>query len=272
MKKMHGKPCVKCPFVKLGMGEMLDAPLHTEGQSLRHTYHRIGRRLPRRCRIVHHDADDQRYKIRHQCSAVAYLIAVDLALPGSTAMHELIAEHVEAWQQDGEQCQRSLFCQCLVCLASGLTEQRIPGIRRQRAVLGFPKRWEDVGVLQQQADRPGVFMPQHVLNELAGIETENLGKKAFKHLVLRSCALGAETRCISRIERDPQEDEAGVDVLAALLGLVQPTECPVHAQAERRVVSLTFLAVALFQFLVGYRFHRDRWTLNAKEKMPCRVT
>ena len=39
------------------------------------------------------------------------------------------------------------------------------------------------------------------------IAAEFTGKKAFKHLVLRSCALGAETRCIGRIERDPHEDE-----------------------------------------------------------------
>ena len=55
--------------------------------------------------------NDSRNEILHNPIAIAYLIAVDLALPGGTAMHQLIAQHIETVKENTDKDNRVLNCE-----------------------------------------------------------------------------------------------------------------------------------------------------------------
>ena len=55
--------------------------------------------------------DNYRYHVHQNTGGVADLGAVDLAVPGGAAVEELVAEHIEAVEQDAAEDEGVLLCQ-----------------------------------------------------------------------------------------------------------------------------------------------------------------
>lgn len=110
---------------------------------------RITRIPPKRIDVVHHDLDDERDEFAQEVPAVSDLIAVDGAVPGGAAMHELVSQRVKAAQHDAEHAGRIALSECLSRGLVGVGE--VPGPFRlgEFAVFKIPEILIDVPVVEQ---------------------------------------------------------------------------------------------------------------------------
>ena len=70
-------------------------------------HHRIERLSPVAIRVVHHDVDHYRQEPAEHLRPIADLVAIYAAIPGGTAMDQLVAQHIEPIEQ-GRQDLRGL--------------------------------------------------------------------------------------------------------------------------------------------------------------------
>jgi hypothetical protein len=104
---------------------------------------------------IDHDVDEHGHEHGEQVGAVANLDAVDAAFPGGAAVHELVAQDVEAVEdfreEEGDAPMGKVaqgVCLVLVEAPPPLGVSRVAG----DGPLSFPEGLEHVGVLNDRAD------------------------------------------------------------------------------------------------------------------------
>ena len=93
----------------------------------------------------HHDCNHHGHDVRHQRGAVLHLGTVDLAVPRGAAVHQLVAQGVDALEDQRQQFGRVTLGQQDggFALASGLAG--LPRGFVDLATLEAPERFKDVG-------------------------------------------------------------------------------------------------------------------------------
>ena len=64
--------------------------------------------------MVHHQCDNEGYKLAEKSGAIAQLLSIDAAIPGSAAMDQLIAQGVHAGQNNRENGHGAMSAQRLM--------------------------------------------------------------------------------------------------------------------------------------------------------------
>lgn len=194
---------------------------------------------------LHHQPDDHRHQQPKNRRTILHLHPVGAAAPGGAAVDQLVAQHVEAVQHDGEQgggvvahhrVQRTFLRGC---------EAGFPRVAGVVLAHGAPEGFEDELVVDQYADRAAELAEQGVVQLPVGVERDQVLDEPA-HL-LTFLLLEAEFAGIGGIEGDPQEDVAGVVVVRLLFSAGQPTDGAVDAHAQCFGLAVADAAVTLLE-------------------------
>lgn len=197
-------------------------------------------------RVFHEDADEFGDEIVEDADGGAELFPVDLAVPGGPAVHELIAEGIEAVEEDGEEDGGFLFRQRLVGDAFVDGKESLPLTLRKPSLLEAPERTEDVTVVHKNADTVGVVFPGEPVDAVFRVQLTDPAEKAMEQAPLRGGFVQIQIPGIGGVEGDPKQKEGGVGVFA-FLRRVQPAQCPVNAQPDPRGRVVPDLPMPFFQ-------------------------
>jgi len=168
------------------------------------------------------------------------------AVLGSAAVDKLVAKCVQALEQHAEQRWRIAAGQSLLGGALTAGEAGFPGGPADLAALVIQEALEHVRIIQQHGDAAGELLPHQCVDTLTLVQRAELFQKSLEGLLLRE-ALALVTLCgIGRIEGDPQEDEATVEIVR-LLGAVEPTQSAAHPQAQIGLLGIALLAMVLLE-------------------------
>jgi hypothetical protein len=212
--------------------------------------HRVEGLAPVPGGVVHHDADENRNQGRQYGGTIADLIAIDAAIPGCPAVHQLIAQHIEPVEHDREQRNGVARCKRVIDRALGFAESLCMIAIARRAVMVAPEGGEYIGIVQEQPDFLRKAGPDTRIDHLAAIERDEGMKIAAKRLSLLALSR-VDLACIGRIEGHPQQDELHIQIVSLCFGATQPAQGAMHAQGERFWKAISDVSLAGFQGLVA---------------------
>ena len=117
----------------------------------------------------HHDFNHHGHDVRHQRGTVLHLGTVDLAVPRGAAVHQLVAQGVDALEDQRQQFGRVTLCQQDggFALASGLAG--LPRGFVDLAALEAPERFKDVGVVEQHTDGAAKSVSHQIIQLLGAV-------------------------------------------------------------------------------------------------------
>ena len=101
-------------------------------------------------RVLHHDVDEDGYEEAQDRGAVTHLIPVDGAVPGRTAVHELVAQDVEPVEDEAERAGGILRGKGPGEGTGRRPEPLLPVLVALDPVVMLPEGVEDVPVLHEQ--------------------------------------------------------------------------------------------------------------------------
>ena len=110
--------------------------------------YRVDGVAPQRVRVVHHQREDHGNQLAQQTSAIAQLVAVDLAIPRRTAVDQLIPQCVKTVEYHPQQNWRIAASECGLCRLLCAGESIPPLLFTDPATLELPKQMENVGVVE----------------------------------------------------------------------------------------------------------------------------
>jgi len=180
--------------------------------------------------MVHHDVDEDRQQPRQHGRPVAHLRAVDAALPGRPAVHQLVAQHVEPVEHDPQQDRRVEPRHRRGDLALARRQMPLPSLMAGHAVLLVPERREHVFVGQQRADLLREPLPHRFVDAVRRVQQDELLEIALERITL--AGLGGKIARIGGIEADPQQDEAHVGVVRLRHRPAEPADRLVHPEPD----------------------------------------
>src|SRR5690606_14097286 len=102
--------------------------------------------------------------------------------------------------------------------------------------------------VQQHANVAGKLLPDQCVDALGLVQCAELLQKGLEGFLLGEPLLIINLSGVSRVEGDPQEDEAAIKVFG-LFGPVEPTQGAMYAQTQIGMLSVTLLTMALFELL-----------------------
>ncbi|MNV11101.1 hypothetical protein D3C71_1016520 [compost metagenome] len=117
------------------------------------------------------------------------------------------------------------------------------------AVLVIPEALEHVGVVQQRANATGELGPDQVFDQVGSVERTQLVQERLESGLLGKAVLLVNIGGVGRVESDPQEDKATIDIVS-LLGTIEPTQCPMNTQGEVGVMTFTLQAMTGLECLI----------------------
>src|SRR5690554_4905782 len=212
--------------------------------------HRIARIAPVAVGIVQQDGDDGRHHLAHDVVGVAQLLAVDRAAPGGAAVDQLVAKGVETLEDDAQHRAGVVVGQRRMGSLARRGKACFPVLAAGQTVLVVPVGLEDVAVVEQHADRPGVAAPNQLVEVVVAIQLTQALQELSQQPTLGHAHL-AQVVGVGGIEGDPQEDEAAILVIA-LLRALQPAQGPVDAKSDALGMVLALGALAFLEMGVGH--------------------
>lgn len=177
------------------------------------------------------------------------LFAVDLAVPGGAAVHELVAEGVESVEKDGEEDGGFPFGEGLEGEALTVFEEAFPFGLRKASLLEEPERSENIRVVNKDADAVAVIVPGEGVDAVVFVHLADLVEEAVEEGTLGGGGVGVELAGVGRVEGNPEMQEAGVEI-GGVFGDVEPAQGAVNAQADSGWRMIPHRPVPLFQCLI----------------------
>lgn len=194
----------------------------------------------------HHDLHHHGHDLAHEVGAVLYLGAIGSAVPGGAAMHQLVAQGVDALEDQRQQLGRVALGQQDGGFALAGRQAFLPGGGIDLAALEAPERFKDIRVVQQDADGAAEGVPHQIVEPPVGVQPMQLVQKGTKAVLLGQALLGWNVLRIGSVEGNPQKDKTGVGVVA-LRRALQPAEGAVHAQVQPCGQAVARGTVAVFE-------------------------
>lgn len=194
----------------------------------------------------HHDLHHHGHDLAHEVGAVLHLGTVELAVPRGAAVHQLVAQGVDALEDQRQQFGRVALGQQDGGFALAGGQAFLPGGGIDFAALEAPERFKDIGVVQQDADGAAEAVPHQIVEPPVRVQPMQLVQKGAKAVLLGQALLGRNVLRIGGVEGNPQEDAAGVGVVA-LGRALQPAEGAVHAQVQPGGQAVARGTVAVFE-------------------------
>src|SRR5690606_3636554 len=87
---------------------------------------RIAGVAPQGVRVIEHQGNHQRHKLAQQIGAVTQLLAIDGAVPGGAAVHQLITQGIQTIEDESEQYGRIAAAQGVICFLLAPFEALFP--------------------------------------------------------------------------------------------------------------------------------------------------
>ena len=177
----------------------------------------------------------------------ANLRAVHTTVPGRPSVNELIAQNIEPVE---DEAQDACTIACLEGLREGAgrgLEAILPILEPVNPIVVLPKGIEDIPVFHEHPNRAGKSLPQRLVDALVFIKSDQ-----SPEIIYKGCAFPWGYRLkfllvgIGGVERNPEENEARIVILAAGLCTTYPTDCAMGAQSHG--FGKTFSNGALFCF------------------------
>ena len=100
--------------------------------------------------MVLHVVDDHGYQFPKKIRAITDLSAIDFAIPGRTAVDELVSKNIKPSRDDRQDLQHLVACEGEFCGPSGFSKSRLPFNGGQLSIVMAPEVRENVLVGQQQ--------------------------------------------------------------------------------------------------------------------------
>src|SRR5690606_31864289 len=141
---------------------------------------RIASIAPQRIRVIQHQQNDHRHQLAEQVGTVTQLVPVDAAVPGSAAMHDLVAQGIDSIEQDPKYGGCVAVGQCELCGSPAVGKALGPLLLGDLAILVVPEALEHIGVVQQCADTAGELGPHQILDQILFVQCTELVEKCLE--------------------------------------------------------------------------------------------
>lgn len=183
--------------------------------------------------VVHHEVDEDGHEKGKDIRSIAHLFAVYTAVPGRTAMHQLVSQYIEPVEDETQHLRAVAGLKRLGEGAGRGPEPLLPVLETVDPVMMLPEGIEDVAVVEQQPHWPGESLPDGLVDAAIGIERRQPLEEIQKcgPLAQRD-RLKLPFVGIGGVEGDPEEDEACVVIVPASLGPADPADGTVDSQAH----------------------------------------
>ena len=116
------------------------------------------------------------------------------------------------------------------------------------SVLKIPERREDISVIQKYADFVRETFPDSVVDAVFCVKGNDLRAIGAEEIPL-VFGVGTNFTRVGRVEGDPDQNEAQVDIVACRFSSLQPADCAMNPEPEWRIKS--FAQRALFSLERG---------------------
>ena len=137
-------------------------------------------------------------------------------LPGRAAVHQLVAQRVDARQHDRQHRHGVEPAERRLRGVVGRSERALEVVLCDRPALRFPELREHVAVVEQHADAAAELGPHQPVEALVPfVELGELVEERAERLLLRLVVALVDLGRVGGVERDPQVDELAVEVAAA---------------------------------------------------------
>lgn len=162
-------------------------------------------------------------------------------------MHQLVAQDIEAVKQ-GVQHKPGVFSDDRLMQAGfAAVEPLLPILVTFHAVMVLPERLIDIGIVHDQPDRAGKFLPDGIIDHALAVEGQHLFQKAAEHAALGGGVHVRNVLGIGGVEGNPEKNEGAVAVVAILLGAVHPADRAMDPQAEIRMEAIAQPSLLVFE-------------------------
>lgn len=152
------------------------------------------------------------------------LCPVHAAVPGRATVHQLVSQYIKPVENEAQHLGSVAGLKCLSETSRRRPELLLLIFETIDSVMVLPKRIENVAVIQKHLYRPGKSLPDRHVDSLFGIECYQSLKIAAKGSTLAGChRLKFPLIRISGIERNPEENETSIIILAGGFCSADPT-------------------------------------------------
>ena len=146
----------------------------------------------------HHQRDDHRHQFAEQVGTILQLFAIDRAVPGRTAMDQLVAQGIEAVKHHPQQLWGVAAGKCQGRHFLALCQPLFPlGFAYLAAVI-IPEALQHKRGVQQYADTARELLPDQLLDMLVFIQVAQFLQKAFEGLLFGEATIVIDFSGISR--------------------------------------------------------------------------
>lgn len=97
--------------------------------------------------------------------AVANLIPVDFALPGGSTMNQLVAQNIEAVEENPDKDNCILYRQSFLSHRTALVKFLNPLFLCQPAIMEIPETTRHILIVDEEADLTGVIFPDNIITD-----------------------------------------------------------------------------------------------------------
>jgi hypothetical protein len=165
--------------------------------------HRVTGISPECAWVIEHQHNHQRDQLAEQVRTITQLRPVDVAIPGCTAMNQLVAQGVNAVKHHPQHLRRIAVGQRHLGTALAAKQALFPLHFSDLTVLEVPETLEYVGVIQQRTDTAGELRLHQLFDQVPGVQRAELLQKNLERLLLGQPILLIYIRGIGRVKGNP---------------------------------------------------------------------